>query len=127
MVVNNQIKKSLLLSLPVNFFKSVNIWQSYEQEGASLVHFMCLATKLLKDKESARHNPLSCRNYAKYSPILKCGSLSNERVSIWLLTILPHLTHVNTVPGNLSLITALVCDCRSFFDINVSQGSAATL
>ena len=26
---------------------------------------------------------------------------------------------------NLSLITALVCNCRSFSDINVSQGSAA--
>ena len=28
-VVNNQIKKGLLLSQWVNFFKSVNIWQSY--------------------------------------------------------------------------------------------------
>jgi len=31
-VVNNKIRKGLLLSLPVNFFKSVNIWQSYKQE-----------------------------------------------------------------------------------------------
>jgi len=31
-VVDKQIKKGLLLSLPV-FFKSVNIRQSYEQEG----------------------------------------------------------------------------------------------
>jgi len=30
-VANNQIKKGLLLSLSVNFFKSVNIWQSYKQ------------------------------------------------------------------------------------------------
>jgi len=31
-VVNNQIKKGLLLSLSVNFFsKSVNIWQSCKQ------------------------------------------------------------------------------------------------
>ena len=38
-VVNNQIKKGLLLSLRVNFFKSVNIWQSYEQERDCFVHF----------------------------------------------------------------------------------------
>jgi len=30
-VVNNQIKKGLLLHLQVIFFKSVNIWQSYKQ------------------------------------------------------------------------------------------------
>jgi len=28
-VVNNQIKKGLLLSVLVNVFKSVNIWQSH--------------------------------------------------------------------------------------------------
>ena len=28
--VNGQIKKGLLLSLSVNFFKLVNIWQSYK-------------------------------------------------------------------------------------------------
>ena len=38
-VVNNQIKKGLLLSLWVNFFpKSVNIWQSYKPERDCLVH-----------------------------------------------------------------------------------------
>ena len=53
-VVNNQIKKGLLLSLPVKFFfKLVNIWQSNKQEGVSLVHFVCLATTLLKVEESA--------------------------------------------------------------------------
>ena len=31
-VVNNQIKKGLLLSLTVKKIKSVNIWQSYKQE-----------------------------------------------------------------------------------------------
>ena len=36
-IVNNQIKKGLLLSLSVKkFLKSVNIWQSYKQ------HFLCL-------------------------------------------------------------------------------------
>ena len=38
----------LLLSLSVIFFKSVNIWQSYNQEGC-LVHFVRLATIVLTD------------------------------------------------------------------------------
>jgi len=37
-VFNNQIKKGLLLSLQVIFFKSVNIWQSYKRERDCLVH-----------------------------------------------------------------------------------------
>ena len=42
-VVNNQIKKGLLLSLRVQtFLKSVNIWQSYEQERDCFVHFLRL-------------------------------------------------------------------------------------
>jgi len=48
-VVNNQIKKGLLLSLRVIFFKSVNIWQSYKQERGCLMHFAHLANTLLKD------------------------------------------------------------------------------
>ena len=39
-VVNNQIKKGLMLSMGMKIFlKSVNIWQSYEQERDCLVHF----------------------------------------------------------------------------------------
>ena len=38
-VVNNQITKGLLLSLPVIVFKSVNIWQSYKQDRDCLVQF----------------------------------------------------------------------------------------
>ena len=42
-LVNNQIKKGLLLSPRVrNFFKSVSIWQSYKQECDCLVHFLRL-------------------------------------------------------------------------------------
>jgi len=52
-VFNNQIKKGLLLSLRVIFFKSVNISQSYKQERDCLVHFARLANTLLKDEESA--------------------------------------------------------------------------
>ena len=47
-VVNNQIKKGLLLSLWVKIFlKLVNIWQSYKQERDCLVHFVRLANTLL--------------------------------------------------------------------------------
>jgi len=53
---NNQFKKGLLLSLSVKKLKSVNIWQSYKQELGCLVHFVHLATTLLKDEESARDN-----------------------------------------------------------------------
>jgi len=38
-VVNNQIKKGLLLSLRVKKMKLVNIWQSYKQERGCLMHF----------------------------------------------------------------------------------------
>ena len=38
-VVNNQITKGLLLSLPVIVFKSVNIWQSCKQDRDCLVQF----------------------------------------------------------------------------------------
>ena len=48
-VVNNQIKKSLLLSLWVKkFLKSVNVWQSYKQERDCLMLFVHLANTLLK-------------------------------------------------------------------------------
>ena len=70
-VVNNQIKKGSLLSLPVKkLLKSVNIWQSYKQERDCLVPFVRLATTstLLKVKESARYDKIHifARNYAKY-------------------------------------------------------------
>jgi len=52
-VVNDQIKKALLLNLTVKrILKSVNIWQSYKQEGGCLKHFACVANTLLNDKES---------------------------------------------------------------------------
>jgi len=49
-VVNNQIKKGLLLSLQVNFFKSLNIWQSYKQERDCFVHFLRLSNRLRFDR-----------------------------------------------------------------------------
>ena len=41
-VVNNQIRKGLLLSLPLKVFNSVNICQRYKQEGDCLVYFLRL-------------------------------------------------------------------------------------
>jgi len=49
----------------------VNIWQSYKQERGCLVHFVRLASALVKDEESARVNHVLACNFAKYSPILK--------------------------------------------------------
>ena len=67
--VNNQIKESLLLSLWVNFFKSVNIWQSYKQERDCLVHFLHLLAMRWPVAQSAWDiHALAC-NFAKYSPI----------------------------------------------------------
>jgi len=69
-LVNNQIKKGLLLSLWVKFFfKSVNIWQSYKHERDCLMHFVRLANALLKDGESAWDKHVRACNFAKYSPI----------------------------------------------------------
>jgi len=68
-VVNNQIKKGLLLSAWF-FFISVNIWQSYKQDRDCLMHFARLANTLLKDGESARDNHVLACNYARYSPIV---------------------------------------------------------
>jgi len=39
-VVNNQIKKGLLLSLRLKKIKSVNIWQSYKQGRECSVNFL---------------------------------------------------------------------------------------
>jgi len=99
-VVNNQIKKGILLNLRVNFFKSVNIWQSYKQERGCIMHFARLANTLLKDEESARDNYVFACNFAKYSPIsiFFTRGLSNKLFLIWLLTILPHLKHAATLP-----------------------------
>ena len=73
---------------------------------------------------------LFARNYAEYSPVLKnfTDRLSNKPFLISLLKIPPHLKYVTTVPSNIhvSLITALVHNCRSFSDIIVSQGNVAT-
>ena len=69
-VINEHIKKVLLLSLSVIFFKSVNIWQSYKPERRCLVHFFRLLAVWWLGAQSARYNHLLACNFAKYSPIL---------------------------------------------------------
>jgi len=53
----------------------MNIWQSYKQGGGCLVHFVRLATTLLKGEESARDNHVLACNFAEYSllSIKKCA------------------------------------------------------
>jgi len=49
-----ELINNLLLSLSVNFFKSVIIWQSYKQESRCLVHFLRLSAVWWPDARSAR-------------------------------------------------------------------------
>jgi len=78
----------------VNFFLSVNIWKSYQQQRGCLMHFAFLTNKLQKkNEEIARDNHVFACNFAKYSPILIFFTrrLSNKPFLIWLSTIPPHL------------------------------------
>ena len=53
-VVNNQIKKGLLLSLRLKkILKSVNIWQSYKQKCDCFMHFLHLLTVYWPSTQSA--------------------------------------------------------------------------
>ena len=74
-VVNNQIKKGLLLSPRVKKkLKSVSIWQSYQQECDCLVHFLRLLAVCWPGTQSAWDNHALACNFAKYSPIKKIHS-----------------------------------------------------
>ena len=46
------------------------------------MHFVSLATTLLKDEESAQYNHLVACNFVKYSPILKLFSLADSAVNL---------------------------------------------
>ena len=54
-VTSVRVEKHIAKSVN-DFFKSVNILQSYKQERSCLVHFVRLATTLLKDDESSQDN-----------------------------------------------------------------------
>ena len=57
------------------------------------MHFVRLATTLLKDEESAQDNHVLTIFFT---------DRSNKRFLIWLLTTPPHLKYVATLPCNLS-------------------------
>jgi len=68
-VVNNQIKKCVLLSLRLKKLISVNIWKSYKQERDCLVHFLHLIAVCWPSAQSAWDNHALACNFAKYSPV----------------------------------------------------------
>jgi len=88
-----------------------------------------LTITLLKVEKNARHGPpflpATMPNIHRFKKKFT-DRLTDKAFLIWFLKIPPHLKYVTTVPSNLLFITALVCDRRSFYDINVSQGSVAT-
>jgi len=47
-----------------------------------LLHFVRLATTLLKDEESARDNHVLAGNFAKYSPIVIFFSLTDSVINL---------------------------------------------
>ena len=54
-VVKTKLRKVYCWVCECNFFKSVNISQSYKKERGCLMHFARLANTLLKDEESANN------------------------------------------------------------------------
>jgi len=70
------------------------------------MHFVRLATTLLKDEQSALDNHLFAFNFAKYRAILFffTDKLSNKAFLIWLLANPPHLKYVATLSCNFSFV-----------------------
>jgi len=103
-IANNYIKEGLLLSVPAKKnSKSVNMWQSYKQEGGSLMHFVCQATTLLKDEEFTR--------YLKYG---------EKQLSLTVVTRLrPVKEFENRLRFDRIMVMRSVC---SFFDLRFTVG-----
>ena len=81
MIVNNQIKKGLSLSVDVSDFL-ISEYLAKLQGRAWLshaLHFARLANTLLKDDESERDNHVFADNFAKYSPILTSSYCQNQQ------------------------------------------------
>jgi len=86
-VVNNQIKKGLLLSLRVKKNKSVTFfWQNYKQESDCFVHFLSLSAVFWPGAQSARDNQVLACNFEKYSTYKMAMLLSNKTLSIECFT-----------------------------------------
>jgi len=60
----------------------VNIYQNYKQERGCHMHFARLASKLLKDEESAQDNRVLACNFAKRLPTLKKKSLTESAINL---------------------------------------------
>ena len=61
-IFNNQVKKCLLLSLPVIFFILVNVWHIYREKVNYVV------SSVVARRHARDNHALAC-NFAKYSPI----------------------------------------------------------
>ena len=85
--------------------KKINIGgylAKYKQERGCLMHFARLANTLLKDEESARDNHVFACNFAKYSPIENCFSLSDSRINRYLSVIFQSLNKLKISVQNAS-------------------------
>jgi len=119
-VVNNHIKKGLLLSLWVKFF--LNRW-IYDKVTSKNVIVSCTFS-VFKQCVGQAHKVHETITFLLVTlpnihRLVFTRRLSYKPFLIWLLTIPPHLKYAGTLPCNLSLIAC-------FADINVSQGSVAT-
>jgi len=102
----------------------VNIWQSYKQKRDCLVHsssvsIVCVG-KARKMHETITTLLLVTLPYI-HQLIFFTRILSNKPFLIWLLTTLPHLKYVTTLPYNFLSIA-----CFADIKLNVSQASVAT-
>ena len=116
-LVNNQITKGLLLSLPVNFFLNRWIFGKVTRKPG---HYTAKSRR--KCITQSTFLPVTMPNIYRFQK----NFTGNKPCLIWLLIIPPHLKYVSTALCNLSLTAALICDCCSFSGISVSQGSVAT-
>jgi len=83
------------------------------------VHFVCLATTLLKDEERALHNPLfpvTMPNIYQFQ--FFTSRLSNTPCLIWLLKLPPHLKYVTTDPVINDKLQGTVDYCTLQFIVN---------
>jgi len=67
-IVHNQLKKGLLLSSPVKFFKAVNIWHSYGQK-----------------------NELCCTFSSSFSSVVAMQAHKVHKTTTFLLVALPNI------------------------------------
>jgi len=120
-VLNNQNKKGLLLSLQVNFL--ISEYLAKLQAKAWLSHALRApgqhtAKRRRKCMRQSRSCLQLCQIYTDFNFFFTLR-LSNKPVLIWLLTTPLYLKYAATLPCNFS---SMAC----FADINVSQGSVTT-